>query len=297
VTQISRSELLKLVFEPGFSTAEELTEISGRGVGMDVVAERVKELGGDISLDTKEGKGTRFSMSMRTGKKTEISRNIVSLSRFKNLLLKNVEILGKEKNVSLEFENLDENSMLDKGMIYCDMPRLTLSVTTFLGSFLKEGGNYKLKVYREGNNLHLDVTVEEEGNDHGKWAEFTKPLAFCLDYLQKHHGSVSNDEKLMKISFGHILGEKDIPDLHVAFEKGISDEDAKVTTERILAIKEDLDLNLEIRMNPDRYTNLLVVSNPNEIKEPSLTFGASKASLQKEIRKKVESIVSAIDRF
>ncbi|MDC0255551.1 ATP-binding protein [Bacteriovoracales bacterium] len=297
VTQISRSELLKLVFEPGFSTAEELTDISGRGVGMDVVAERVKELGGDITLDTKEGKGTRFSMSMRTGKKTEVNRSVVSLSRFKSLLIKNLELLGKEKNVDLEFENLKDDKSLDKGMIYCDMPRLTLAVTTYLGSFLKEGGKYKLKVFRESNKFYIDGACLEEGDDKSKWAEFTKPLAFCFDYLKKHKGEIREDKESMQVSFGHILGPTDIPDLHVAFEKGISEEDAKITTDRILSIKEELDLTLEINLKPDRYTNLFVMSNPSENKELSLTLGASKASIQKELRKKVESIVSAIDRF
>ena len=64
-----------------------------------------------------------------------------------------------------------------------------------------------------------------------------------------------------------------------------------------MSIKDELDLSLEIDLKPDRYTNLLVVSNPSESKDLSLTLGASKAGLQKELRKKVESIVSAIDRF
>ncbi|MBG08138.1 MAG: hypothetical protein CME68_05230 [Halobacteriovoraceae bacterium] len=296
VTQISRSELLKLVFEPGFSTAQELTEISGRGVGMDVVAERVKELGGDITLDTKEGKGTRFSMSMRTGKKTEINRNVVSLSRFKNLLSKNISTLGQEKSVELDIDESGD-ATIEKGMIFCDMPRLTLAVTTYLGSFLKEGGSYKLKSFREGNQFNIHAECLKEGDDQSKWAEFSKPLSFCLDYLKKHGGDVTISDEKMEITFGHVLGKTDIPDLHVAFEKGISEEDAKITVERILSIKDELDLTLEIDLKPDRYTNLLVVSNPSESKELSLTLGASKASLQKELRKKVESIVSAIDRF
>ena len=184
VTQISRSELLKLVFEPGFSTAQELTEISGRGVGMDVVAERVKELGGDITLDTKEGKGTRFSMSMRTGKKTEISRNVVSLSRFKGLLMKNIQSLGQEKSVELDLENSGD-ATLSKGMIFCDMPRLTLAVTTFLGSFLKEGGSYKLKSFREGNQFNIHAECIKEGDDQSKWAEFSKPPFLLFRLFKK----------------------------------------------------------------------------------------------------------------
>ena len=56
VPDISKEELLNLIFEPGFSTAENVTDVSGRGVGMDVVAERMKELEGSITLDSVEGK-------------------------------------------------------------------------------------------------------------------------------------------------------------------------------------------------------------------------------------------------
>lgn len=49
------NRLLKLIFEPGFSTADEVTDAAGRGVGMDVIAQKVRELGGRIRLATKPG--------------------------------------------------------------------------------------------------------------------------------------------------------------------------------------------------------------------------------------------------
>jgi two-component system chemotaxis sensor kinase CheA len=57
-SQISRPELLTLVFEPGFSTADEVTSVSGRGVGMDVVKRHVESLRGTIEIDSHPGVGT-----------------------------------------------------------------------------------------------------------------------------------------------------------------------------------------------------------------------------------------------
>jgi two-component system chemotaxis sensor kinase CheA len=57
-SQISRPELLSLVFEPGFSTADEVTSVSGRGVGMDVVKRHVESLRGTIEIDSHPGVGT-----------------------------------------------------------------------------------------------------------------------------------------------------------------------------------------------------------------------------------------------
>jgi len=54
----------QLIFIAGFSTAEQPTLISGRGVGMDVVKRNIEALGGRIELDSRPGQGTRFSISL-----------------------------------------------------------------------------------------------------------------------------------------------------------------------------------------------------------------------------------------
>ncbi len=57
-------EVLRLIFKPGFSTAEKVTAISGRGVGLDVVQETVTRLGGTVEVDSNLGKGTRFTLDL-----------------------------------------------------------------------------------------------------------------------------------------------------------------------------------------------------------------------------------------
>ena len=57
-------ELVELIFEPGFSTAEAVTTLSGRGVGMDVVKTNLAEIGGAIQVDTVKGEGTTFTLSV-----------------------------------------------------------------------------------------------------------------------------------------------------------------------------------------------------------------------------------------
>ena len=60
--QLSERELLQLIFLPGFSTAEAVTNVSGRGVGMDVVRTNVEKIGGKVELDSKPGKGTTLRL-------------------------------------------------------------------------------------------------------------------------------------------------------------------------------------------------------------------------------------------
>lgn len=57
-------EVWQLIFEPGFSTAETVTDVSGRGVGMDVVRRNIQLLGGTVELSSKENSGTRVTVSV-----------------------------------------------------------------------------------------------------------------------------------------------------------------------------------------------------------------------------------------
>ena len=59
---LSDAEVANLIFTPGFSTASQVTELSGRGIGMDVVRSEVSALGGRIETSSQAGKGTRFKL-------------------------------------------------------------------------------------------------------------------------------------------------------------------------------------------------------------------------------------------
>jgi two-component system chemotaxis sensor kinase CheA len=62
--QLDEREAMELIFAPGFSSAETITDISGRGVGMDVVRTNIKNLKGSVNIASEVGKGTRFTLSL-----------------------------------------------------------------------------------------------------------------------------------------------------------------------------------------------------------------------------------------
>lgn len=63
-SQWSDHDIMMLIFEPGFSTMDEVTSLAGRGVGMDVVKKALDSIGGTIHIETKVGKGTTFYMRL-----------------------------------------------------------------------------------------------------------------------------------------------------------------------------------------------------------------------------------------
>ncbi|MBV6623774.1 MAG: response regulator [Rivularia sp. (in: Bacteria)] len=64
INQATDEEILSLIFEPGFTTSDQVTALSGRGVGMDVVRNNLQKVRGDIKVDTEPGVGTTFTLSM-----------------------------------------------------------------------------------------------------------------------------------------------------------------------------------------------------------------------------------------
>lgn len=62
LAKLGEDEIFKFIFAPGFSTAKSVTNVSGRGVGMDVVRSNIESIGGSISMQSKLGRGTKFSM-------------------------------------------------------------------------------------------------------------------------------------------------------------------------------------------------------------------------------------------
>ncbi|HLS56028.1 MAG TPA: response regulator [Zeimonas sp.] len=61
---LANSDLDALIFEPGFSTADEVSRLAGRGVGMDVVASEVRQLGGTLDIASRKGEGTTFTLRL-----------------------------------------------------------------------------------------------------------------------------------------------------------------------------------------------------------------------------------------
>lgn len=68
-TALSKKEILKLIFEPGLSTKQQVTAVSGRGIGMHIVRENIEKINGVIEMDTKSGEGTTFKIVLENAVK------------------------------------------------------------------------------------------------------------------------------------------------------------------------------------------------------------------------------------
>lgn len=77
IQDMTKSQICKIIMEPGFSTASQVTDISGRGVGMDMVKSSVESIGGRIDIDSTKGSGTKFSFKLPIPKSVMIIQSLL----------------------------------------------------------------------------------------------------------------------------------------------------------------------------------------------------------------------------
>jgi len=106
---LSDEDIIRYILEPGFSTREEVSEISGRGVGMDVVNTVVKGLGGNLSIESRLGNGTRFTIRLPFTTSVNRALLVVVQGQTFGILLSNIDsiVLLNAKQVK---ENLNKNT-------------------------------------------------------------------------------------------------------------------------------------------------------------------------------------------
>lgn len=100
--QLNEQEVFALLFRPGFSTAEKVTDVSGRGVGLDVVLTKIQSLNGTVDLQSKPGSGSRFIIKLP-----------LTLAIIQALLVK----LGEREVYALPLENIEEIIKIRQGAL------------------------------------------------------------------------------------------------------------------------------------------------------------------------------------
>lgn len=165
-TMPTRQEILAYIFEPGFSTMDDATMLSGRGVGMDVVRRTVDSIRGSIEIETAEGSGTTFQIS--------IPLSLTLIDGFMVSLAGTLYIIPMELIVeTLELPSQDRMAEMPSGCLQVReelMPCLDLR--TILGVDGEVPNVQHVVVFRNGNSA-AGLVVDHL---HGEIKTVIKPL-------------------------------------------------------------------------------------------------------------------------
>ena len=99
---LTEREILQLIMTPGFSTAKEITQVSGRGVGMDVVASEIKQLGGSLDIHSGAGHGTTFTVRLPFTVSVNRALMVTSGDNFYAIPLNTIEGIVRVSTYELE---------------------------------------------------------------------------------------------------------------------------------------------------------------------------------------------------
>jgi two-component system chemotaxis sensor kinase CheA len=174
-------DILQLVCRPGFSTAAEITETSGRGVGMDVVKTAVENLGGVLDIQSEPGRGTRFLLKLPLSVAIiqvllvecaghTVGIPITRVLRTLDVAREDVRSSGRQMVISFEEEMV---------------PLLSLRKMLQLPARPSSGGSLPVVVV-EGRRRKVGLVVDRLV---GQREVFVKSLAFPLDRLPGVHGA------------------------------------------------------------------------------------------------------------
>jgi two-component system, chemotaxis family, sensor kinase CheA len=122
IDRINESEIYNLVFLSGFSTNEKVTDISGRGVGMDIVKKNIEKIKGVIALNSVEGQGTTFTIKLPVSLSTletlifesygeKYCIPIISVNRIVQIFPENIEMIGKKEYIVIDEQYIPIESL------------------------------------------------------------------------------------------------------------------------------------------------------------------------------------------
>jgi two-component system chemotaxis sensor kinase CheA len=189
---ISEEETVMLVCRPGFSTASEVTDVSGRGVGMDVVQSTVDGLGGSLSIESHTGEGTTFTLRLPL---TVAIVKMLLISLLDHTFA--VPITRVARTIRVNKEEFNES----QGRQYLNLDEELVSIFD-LGELLKierhtDGRSVFNVVLVEATNRTVGLVVDDVV---GQVDIVVKPLCYPIGHLKKYSGmTVLGDGSIVPI--------------------------------------------------------------------------------------------------
>ena len=203
VEAMTRQQKLELIFEAGLSTADQVSEVSGRGVGMDVVRANLEKVGGSIDVDSRDGEGSQFHLQLPLTLSIIAGLTVKACDRRFAIPRSYIEEIARGSSKALEIEYLGDTRFVTfRGT---RVPCIELSQVLGLTSEIPlEAGVFVFVRLAGGDLFALAVDRVLDNEDL-----VVKPLAPALMSIGIYGGSVLLDD-------GNPILMLDIPNIAVA---------------------------------------------------------------------------------
>lgn len=146
--EMTDKQVFQLLFEPGFSTADKISDISGRGVGLDVVKAKITSLGGNVTIHSVPGKGTNFSVQL------PLTLSIISAMMIK---------LGTEK-YAIPLSSIVETGLIKKEKIRDIHGTKMISYRETLVPYISLAEFLQVEGYSDEEEEEVEIVVIRKGD-------------------------------------------------------------------------------------------------------------------------------------
>jgi chemosensory pili system protein ChpA (sensor histidine kinase/response regulator) len=195
-SKVAKDVLLNMIMESGFSTAEQVTQVAGRGVGMDVVNTEIKQLGGLLSIDTERGKGTTFTINMPLT--LAITRALMVNVGEENYAIPLLSVHGVERISAEELQALQAEERPAYRWLEEDYPLMHLGSVLGISKPLSMADNQKIPLLLVRSGEHR-AAIQVEGM-LGSREVVVKPVGPQLSTLSGITGAtIMGDGQVMLI--------------------------------------------------------------------------------------------------
>ncbi|MBF0312781.1 MAG: Hpt domain-containing protein [Oligoflexia bacterium] len=266
---LSEDKLLKYIFSPGFSTAEQVDDIKGRGIGLDTVASRVNDFEGTIDIKTQEGQGAAFIIKIPCANKKNVLRKLFSLKSIKANLVEMLQLMEKEDNLEVNYSYLQADISRDMGVVFVDRAKILLSLINYIVAIEEK---FKNVIVSWGGvdaglisvNIKHEGKKETPGNSKSE-LKYAIPMEVSDQYICNHGGNVATSDHQTTIFFGFCLDKHVFPKITYSCDEEISDSEKEDLHHFMLQIKDEFDIEIEFakdsRGGASDDTSILFVKN------------------------------------
>lgn len=161
-SELSDHDVLQFIMQPGFSTAETVTQISGRGVGMDVVDTEIKQLGGVLEIATVEGRGTTFTIRLPLTLAINHALMVSAGDEMYAIPLNSIEGVVRLSGPELQMFYDSDNSKYEFAGMQYELKHLGKMLTGYQPDYSRMGQLYPVLLAHVGDQyvaLHVDDLV------------------------------------------------------------------------------------------------------------------------------------------
>ena len=255
---MSGDQMIQLILSPGFSTATAVTQLSGRGVGLDAVAQAIRRMGGEITVRSSLGAGSEFQFSLRKTGLRPTTKVLVTTEEFHNHLLSVLDTQRTRDGLAIEMKPATEIGKRPS-IFMMDLSQTLVAVSNTFGVLAEKGPVDVEPAWDASGAFKYKARVREAKPNRSVPSEYGLLREPTETWLHANSGRSTTTADTTEVTVGRLLKDQDFPRIVFAPGLGFNTDLFMEFGEKLRAKLATLGIPTELlRFAEDRFGTLLI---------------------------------------